>query len=60
MFTLEIYNKDAGKIYTQVWRDNMYKKEPVSYKTKGFPKTVEDGKMVILWLNLSLILRDLE
>lgn len=44
MFTLEIYNKDAGKIYTQVWRDNMYKKEPVSYKTKGFPKTVEDGK----------------
>lgn len=44
MFTLEIYNKDAGKIYTQVWKDNMYKKEPVSYKTKGFPKTVEDGK----------------
>ncbi len=44
MFTLEIYNKDAGKIYTQVWKDNMYKKDPVSYKTKGFPKTVEDGK----------------
>ena len=44
MFSVEIYNKDAGKIYTQVWRDNMYKKEPAEYKTKGFPKTVEDGK----------------
>lgn len=44
MFSVEIYNKDAGKIYTQVWRDNMYKKEPAVYKTKGFPKTIEDGK----------------
>jgi DNA topoisomerase-2 len=44
MFSIEIYNKDAGKIYTQVWRDNMYKKEPAEYKTKGFPKTIEDGK----------------
>ena len=44
MFCVEVYNKDAGKIYTQVWRDNMYKKDSPVYKTKGFPKTIEDGK----------------
>ncbi len=44
MFSVEVYNKEQGKIYTQVWRDNMYKKDPPTYKTKGFPKSVEDGK----------------
>ena len=44
MFSVEVYNKEQGKIYTQVWRDNMYKKDPPVYKTKGFPKSVEDGK----------------
>ncbi len=43
-FSVTIYNKEAGKIYTQVWRDNMYKKESPTIKTKGFPKSVEDGK----------------
>lgn len=43
-FNVEIYNKEAGKIYAQTWRENMYKKDTPSFKSKGFPKSVEDGK----------------
>jgi DNA topoisomerase-2 len=43
-FNIEIYNKDAGKIYRQEWKDNMYKKGEPTIKSKGFPKSVEDGK----------------
>lgn len=43
-FKIEIYNKESGKIYQQEWTDNMYKKTSPNFKTKGFPKTVEDGK----------------
>jgi DNA topoisomerase II len=43
-FKIEIYNKHEGKIYTQEWSENMYKKSTPNIKSKGFPKTVEDGK----------------
>ncbi len=43
-FSIELFNKEEGKIYNQVWKENMYKKGEPTYKTKGFPKTIEDGK----------------
>lgn len=43
-FKIELYNKDSGKIYQQEWSNNMYKKSQPIFKTKGFPKSVEDGK----------------
>ncbi len=44
LFRLEIYNKDSSQIYTQEWKDNMSNKSKPTFKTKGFPKTIEDGK----------------
>lgn len=43
-FEVEIYNAQEKVIYTQEWRDNMKTKGEPVLKTKGFPKTLEEGK----------------
>jgi len=51
-FSIEIYNKEEGVLYTQNWYNNMYdREEPTIINTKSkkdktfeVPKTVEDGK----------------
>jgi len=43
-FEVEIYNAQEKVIYTQEWRDNMKTKGDPVIKTKGFPKTLEEGK----------------
>lgn len=43
-FEVEIYNKEEGILYTQLWENNMKKKNSPILSKKGFPKSIEEGK----------------
>lgn len=44
-FAITIFNREEGVVYKQQWSDNMKVKGEPKVEKKGFPKTVEEGKM---------------